>query len=111
MTEIDLLVIEKQLLSSDKRTAIDALLYACFNIKDADWMQEWCAALIMNSNIRDLQGLAITCIGHTARIHGKIDEKKITAALQFALNVPELAGRVNDALDDIEIFTGLTIKP
>lgn len=80
------------------------------NTDDPDWIVSGCACLILNSHDNDIQGLAITCIGHVARIHRKIDRSLVATALQFAAQGICLAGRVEDALDDIELYTGERIK-
>lgn len=49
-------------------------------------------------------GLAATCLGHIARVHGRLDEDKVVVALRERLSDKEIVGRVVDALEDIEMF-------
>lgn len=51
-----------------------------------------------------MRGLAIICLGHLARIHGKIDSKKVLTALTSVMDNAELSGRAEDAMSDIEMF-------
>ncbi|MDM3887214.1 hypothetical protein QSV36_16715 [Pseudomonas sp. BCRC 81390] len=102
--------IEKDLNSGERDTIIEAILYAAMNMDDPDWIVGRCACLILNSRDNDIQGLAITCIGHVARIHRRIDRSLVATALQFANQDICLAGRVEDALDDIELYTGERIR-
>ncbi|MDE5687611.1 MAG: hypothetical protein K2I18_03175, partial [Paramuribaculum sp.] len=52
----------------------------------------------------ELRGLAITCLGHLARIHGKINHKNVLTALTSVIDNAELSGRAADAMSDIEMF-------
>ncbi len=49
-------------------------------------------------------GLAMTCIGHVARMHKVIDKSLVIPVLFEKLKHSTLSGRVQDALDDIDIF-------
>lgn len=89
--------------SDDTQIVTDAILYSTFNIDDYEWIQEQCLQLLSNSN-EDIAGLAITCLGHIARIYSKINESKVIPALQQKATDPCFAGRVEDAMDDINMF-------
>jgi hypothetical protein len=52
----------------------------------------------------DIRGLAVTCLGHLARIHGYIDREKVIPVLKLLLNDSEIVGRVEDALSDIKMY-------
>lgn len=82
----------------------NTLLYITFNIDDIDWVEDCCLSLIDNDN-EDISGLAITCLGHIARIHSKINKQKVIPVLIEKQKSFNLSGRVEDALDDINIFT------
>lgn len=81
----------------------NALLYITFNIDDVDWIEDCCLSLIDSENY-DISGLAITCLGHTARIHSKINKQKVIPVLIDKRQDHNLAGRIEDTLDDIEVF-------
>ena len=106
MVDRDYLKSAAELLSSDDPAVVTAaLLDVTFNIADWQWVQDQCLRLIANSN-KDIKGLAITCLGHLARIHSIIDKKKVLPALENVLKYDvALAGRAQDALDDITMFT------
>lgn len=80
----------------------NALLYMTFTIEDFEWIQKKCMEMVQHKN-PDISGLAITCLGHVARIYGKINIETIDF-LKNQLMHSTLAGRAQDALDDIEIF-------
>lgn len=89
--------------SGNKKNITDLLLYITFNIDDFEWVQEQCIKMIASKD-EDISGLAITCIGHIARIYSKISANSLVA-LRKKRNDTQLGGRVQDALDDIETFT------
>jgi len=98
--------IEIMLKSQDGDVVIDALLYACFNINDPKWILGKCINLIDAGLGDDVRGVAVTCIGHVARIYRNIDREEVVPFLNEKLRDEFLAGRAQDALDDIEKFTG-----
>jgi len=96
--------IEVLLMSEDSNVVIDALMYSCFNINDPDWIQDRCIDAIKNGVNEDVRGVGITCIGHVARMYGKVDKKKVIPVLESKLKDDSLSGRAQDALDDIDTF-------
>lgn len=90
--------------SSDEEVISKALLYMTFNIQDAGWLQKTCLEFISTNENNSMRGLAITCLGHVARIHGTINEQTTIPFLKRLLNDTSLAGRAQDALNDIDIF-------
>lgn len=88
------------------RKIVDALLGITFFHPDWRWVQEQCL-VFLDSPRRDVCNTAITCLGHLARIHGKISKLKVLTALRAKKNeAPEFAGTIEDALDDIQLFVG-----
>jgi hypothetical protein len=53
-----------------------------------------------------VRGVAATCVGHVARIHGALDTARLLPLLRSLAADPQTAGRVSDALGDIEVFIG-----
>jgi hypothetical protein len=96
--------LEIMLQSDDGDVVIDALLYLCFNINDPEWIQVKCIQAIEGAGNDDIKGLAITCIGHVARIHSEIDRSLVIPILRSRLTVDTLSGRAQDALDDIDMY-------
>lgn len=88
--------------SSDVSERIcEALVSVTLNETDWRWVQEKCLHFI-TSSYPDVRGLAVTCLGHLARIHRKLDLEKVLPILKNLQNDAEIGGRVEDALDDIE---------
>jgi hypothetical protein len=90
--------------AADEEIVSQALLYMTFNIQDAEWIQKTCLEFISTSENNSMRGLAITCLGHVARIHGEINEELTVPALMLYLEKESLSERAQNALDDIEIF-------
>ncbi|MEN5032579.1 hypothetical protein [Pseudomonas sp. Ps21-P2] len=96
--------LEAMLRSEDMTVATDGLLYLCFNIDDPEWIQIKCIDVIENHRNDDVRGLAMTCIGHVARMHKVIDKSLVIPVLFEKLKHSTLSGRAQDALDDIDVF-------
>lgn len=96
--------LEHELNSGDEKKITDCLLYITFNIDDFEWVQDILLQNIDHPN-NDVSGLAITCLGHLARIHSKIDKEKVIPRLKLKAKNKKLSGRVEDALDDINMFS------
>jgi hypothetical protein len=79
-------------------------MYLCFNINGPDWIQDRCVEAIEHGENDDIKGLGITCIGHVARMYGKVDKTKVIPLLERKLQDGSLGGRAQDALDDIDTF-------
>ncbi len=60
-----------------------------------------------NNSDDDISGLALTCLGHLARVNGKIDKDVVIPFLKDKMLNPNemVSSRAEDALDDINIFT------
>ncbi|WP_344875855.1 hypothetical protein [Allokutzneria multivorans] len=52
-----------------------------------------------------LRALAVTCIGHVARIHRMVS-RGVLGKLEELLSDPDLGGIAEDALDDVKSFVG-----
>lgn len=81
----------------------DALASVVLHEKDWRWSQAQCLHFLNHAN-PELSGLAATCLGHIARIHRQLDRDLVITALRKRLDDPEIGGRVQDALDDIQMF-------
>lgn len=89
--------------SGDLSVALDAMLALTYYDPDRPWVEALLRASIKPGNDPQIRRLAVTCLGHVARIHSAIDAKSV-AALEQLLADPELSGTVEDALGDIESF-------
>jgi hypothetical protein len=97
-------------LKSDNPICVnDALVRLTYHDPDWQWVQDQCLQLL-NSNDPVVKGLAVSCLGHLARIHKIIDTAKVVPILNSLLEDPNVGGRAEDALDDIEMFALLASK-
>ncbi len=96
--------IELMLSSNNPIVVTDTLLAITFNSTNREWVENQCLSLISNKD-ENISGMAITCLGHLARIHSAISKSKILPVLKkLAKQDNLLAGRAQDALDDIKMF-------
>lgn len=93
----------ENLKSDDPIRVNDALVRLTYHDPDWQWVQDQCLQLV---NYQDpvVKGLAVSCLGHLARIHKTIDTVKVVPILSGLLEDPDVGGRAEDALDDIEMF-------
>jgi hypothetical protein len=111
----DVKVIEKDkaeqiFLTNNVENICSALVSISFYEKDWKWAQDKCLEFLINNNVI-IAGLAAICLGHIARIHGKIEKDRVINALKHNLSNKELAGQIQDALDDIELYIGNGHRP
>ncbi len=94
----------ERILSSGSPTEIcDALVGLAYHEPDWRWVQGQCLRFLGHPD-EQVRGLAATCLGHVARIHGRVDKQLVVPALQRLLTDPEIGGRAEDALGDIRMF-------
>ncbi|MFJ6560888.1 hypothetical protein ACIQMV_13570 [Streptomyces sp. NPDC091412] len=74
------------------RTAVEALLLKCLDPSDTTVDPQ-------------VTALAVTCVGHVARLHGAIGPD-LLERVRDLLQDPVLGGRAEDAMDDIASFAG-----
>lgn len=94
--------------SGTSREICMALLRLVYDDDEWQWIQDKCIELSKSPDI-DVAGLAITCLGHLARIHRTIELDKVLPVLNELRANRELAGRVDDALDDVEMYMDVEI--
>ena len=80
-----------------------ALLAVALHEKDWRWAQERCFEATRHASL-EVRALSATCFGHLARVHGNLELDRVIPALRALQKEPELAGRVEDAIDDINMF-------
>jgi len=90
--------------SNDVEKICYAMVAIAFHEQDWKWVQDKCLHFLTSANPQ-ISGLAATCLGHIARIHGQIEKGKVIPLLQSRLSNTNIAGRIEDALSDIEMFT------
>ena len=93
--------------SENMKAASHILLYLCFNFDDWRLVQKECISLIEDKKLhKDIRQLAVTCLGHLARIHSTIDQEKVIPILKLYMERDnQIAGTIADTLEDIERFT------
>lgn len=94
-----------ELESADRLRKAQALLAIAMFEPDWRWAQNLCLQ-ILASDEKNLEEIAVTCLGHIARINGQIDKDRVLPVLAALLQNPEIAGVAQDVLEDIEIFVG-----
>jgi hypothetical protein len=94
----------KYLASGQVDRICHALVAVACHEPDWRWAQERCIELLGCEN-PDVSGFAATCLGHVARIHRVLDKERVLKALRSRMQDPLIAGRILDALDDIEMFS------
>lgn len=89
--------------SGNEAAVVEALLSAAFFDPDWRWVQQLCVSHLedMNENVRCN---AAICLGHVARIHGRIELEMIVPRLKSMLADPVTGPYAEDALDDIAHF-------
>lgn len=98
--------LEKLLESGESSKVADTLLYIAYNISDMEWSEKQLMRMA-NDPDDDISGLALTCLGHLARVNGKINRDIVIPFLRGKMeNSNEIvSSRAEDALDDINMFT------
>ena len=74
-------------------------------LHDGDWkwvQQQGLRFLSHNSEV--VVSAAILSLAHTARVNRSIDKGEVVRALQAIATDPRYAGKVQDALDDIDMY-------
>jgi len=94
---------DKMFLSKDFELICHALVSVVFHEKDWKWVQDKCISFLMNDN-PDISGLAATCLGHVARLHRQIEKERVIILLRSRQNNVKIAGRIEDAINDIEMY-------
>lgn len=89
--------------SKDVANICHALVSIALNEPDWRWAQNKCLDFLSNDS-PDVRGLAATCLGHIARVHRQLDKEKVLVALREHLHDNAISGRIEDALDDIDMF-------
>lgn len=81
----------------------DVLVRVTYHGPDWEWVQAQCLHFGKHPH-PEIRGLAATCIGHLARIHGVLNTEVVCPLLEELLEDPEISGRAQDALDDIKVY-------
>src|SRR5688500_8257530 len=93
----------RELDSGDPERMCRALVRVALHEPERAWVEPLILRF-MNDRDSCVRGLAATCAGHLARIHGRIENPDIVTSLHRLLCDPTTCGRANDAIEDIEIY-------
>jgi len=81
----------------------EVLLRVTFHDEDWQWVQFYCLKFLEHPD-KGVRAIAAICLGHLACIHGTIDTTLVVPALKAHRTDPDVAGNVDNALDDIAMF-------
>lgn len=98
----------EKLLASNRRDAICRTLVSVATFdSDRRWAQAQCLKFARHDD-PFVRGVAATCLGHLARIHGAIDEDEVVPVVCELLRDkdPGTRGKAQDTLSDFSIFLG-----
>ena len=100
---VDQLHAELAFATGNTEGIVYALLGTTLNGVDWEWVEKWCLHFL-DSPVHDIRNTAIICLGHLARIHRRLHKGEVLNALLKYVSDPNFAGRVEDAIEDIEAF-------
>jgi hypothetical protein len=90
--------------SGNTEKATDALLSLTLNDPDRVWVERLLLQQLDPGRDVQIRSLALTCLGHLARIHGTISKELVVPRLDELARDPLLGGIAEDALADIRRF-------
>jgi hypothetical protein len=88
--------------SGDTSAICKSLVGLAFYEPDWKWVQDQCVEFSTHPNA-DVRRVSVLCLSHLARIHRALDLEEVSSTLQRLKNDPEVAGSVEDAIEDIEL--------
>lgn len=98
--------LQQRLVSNNVDDVTTALLEITYHVGDQQWIEKTLLTAIGHEN-QQVRGLAITCLGHCARIFGGLQTPSILSTLITIRDDEKdpCSGRADDALDDIALFS------
>lgn len=88
---------------ADLTRSLDGLLELTYSEPDRNWLQSLLLAYLDAGKDPQLRSLAVTCIGHVARLDGAI-RADVDSRLHELVGDPLLGGIAEDALDDVTTY-------
>lgn len=97
--------VEAAILINNPEELSYAVLSAALHSDNPEWAEDVCLRLSGHEDFR-VRGNAVPGFGHIARIHGKLNKKKILPLVEMALcdESDFVRGQAESAADDIEMF-------
>jgi hypothetical protein len=96
--------LDRALAEGTPEEAARALLRMAINDTNWRWAEEKCL-LALHDQRDEVKAAAITSLGHLARTHHTLSLEMVVPELQKIKDDPKLGGIVEDALEDILMFT------
>jgi hypothetical protein len=96
---------EEAFASGDRWRVCEALVDVAFFDPNWQWVESVCVRLSDASAV-EVRAIALTCLGHLARIHRQLDLDLAAPVIRRGLADAQLAGQAQDALDDLIVFLG-----
>lgn len=90
----------------DVAIATDSLLELTYRETDVVWLEGFLLRQARESADENVRELAVTCIGHSARINRTVASDSVYRSLRRFLMDPHLSARALNAISDIDVFTG-----
>ncbi|MES2790450.1 MAG: hypothetical protein V4719_12640 [Planctomycetota bacterium] len=94
---------DNRLSSSDQYLIARTLIVIGLYDEDWRWVQQH-ALRFLSHDSEIVISAAILSLAHTARVNRSIDKNVIVPALQAVAADPRFIGKVQDAIDDIEMY-------
>jgi hypothetical protein len=103
--------IEAVISRDDPNELLYAVISAALYSEDPDWAEDVCVRLSQQDHF-NVRGNAILGVGHIARIHKKLTEKRVKPLIESALKDESeyVRGHANSAADDVNFFLKWKIK-
>ena len=92
---------EANFVSGDIELIARTLIAIGLHDEDWKWVEQQGLCFLLHEH-EVVVSAAILSLAYTARVNGIIDKERVTSALQKLAHDSRYAGRVQDALDDIE---------
>ncbi len=94
---------ETYMASGNPTLIADALLRASLSQIDATWVEAACLRFLKRPEI-EVRWAALTALEHLVRRYRRVDVDAILMEVEPLREDPDLSGKVDDLLDDIEIY-------
>ena len=91
--------------SGDSQRIASGLVRLAFCDHNGAFVETQCLALLADQN-QDLRRVAVTCLGHVARIHREFSNASVPSLLRGLISDPAVSEQAQDALDDVAVFLG-----
>lgn len=89
--------------SGDSKEICATLVSLALNDTQWKWVQQKCIDYSDDPD-PEVRGGAVTCLGHIARLHRELDVDVVVPVIQRLMHDPEVAGRAEDAWDDLSLY-------